>query len=63
MSLGVVVTRDDRVLVSYEGRQVVTPAGSEALGVIGALERAGDENARRLVLARATGNFKRGNER
>ena len=28
-----------------------------------ALSRAADENARQLLLARATGNYKRGNER
>jgi hypothetical protein len=31
--------------------------------VIDRLERAADEEARQMVLAKATGNFKRGNER
>ena len=63
MSFAAVITRDDRVLVSFEGRQVVTLAGGEARKLIARLERAGNEETTQLVLAKATGNFKRGNER
>jgi hypothetical protein len=63
MSFSAVVTRDDRVLVSYDGRQVVALAGADARKVIERLELATDADAKQMVLAKATGNFKRGNER
>ena len=57
------VTKDDRVLVTREGRTVAVVAGLRAERLAMALSRAADENARQLLLARATGNYKRGNER
>ncbi len=63
MSFTAVVTRDDRVLVSHDGRQVVALAGADARKVIERLEVAESEEAEQMVLAKATGNFKRGNER
>ncbi len=57
------VTKDERVLVTREGRTVAVLAGSSAERLAMALSRAADENARQLLLARATGNYKRGNER
>ena len=59
------VTKDDRVLVTREGRTVAvlsgTPAERERLAR--GLSSAADDDARQLLLARATGNYKRGNER
>ena len=63
MSFSAVITGDDRVLVSQDGRQVVALSGSDARRVIDRLERAEDEEAEQMVLAKATGNLKRGNER
>ncbi len=63
MSFTAVVTRDERVLVSHDGRQVVALAGADARKVIERLEVAENEEAEQMVLAKATGNFKRGNER
>ena len=63
MSFSAVVTGDDRVRVSHDGRQVVALSGSDARKVIDRLECAEDEGAEQMVLATATGNFKRGNER
>jgi hypothetical protein len=63
MSFNAVVTRDARVLISYDGRQVVALAGVDARKVIERLELAETEDAEQMVLAKATGNFKRGNER
>ncbi len=57
------VTRDERVLVAHDGRQVVALAGEDARKVIRKLEAAATEEDEQLVLAKATGNFKRGNER
>ena len=63
MSFSAVITGDDRVLVSQDGRQVVALSGSDARRVIDRLERAEVEEAEQMVLAKVTGNFKRGNER
>ncbi len=56
------VTADFRVLVSRGGRQVVVVAGARGSKLAAQLETADDERAQQL-LARATGNYKRGNER
>ena len=63
MSFSAVITRDERVLVSHDGRQVVALGGDDARKVIHKLEAAETEEAEQMVLAKATGNFKRGNER
>ncbi len=63
MSFTATATKDDRVRVSWQGRVVVTVAGARGRRLAAELERAADEDARQLLLARATGNFKRGNER
>ena len=59
---GYQVTKDARVLVTFRGRHVVTVAGAKAERLAAALEEA-DAEQTELLLARATGNFKRGNER
>ena len=58
-----VVTKDERVLIAREGRTIVTVAGQPAERLARSLATAADEPARQLLLARATGNYKRGNER
>jgi len=63
MTFTAVVTGDARLFVSFAGRQVVALTGVDARRVIERLERAEDEDAAQMVLAKATGNFKRGNER
>lgn len=55
------VTRD-KVLVSFRGRLVRTLVGADADEVRAAIA-AGDPHAVQLLVARKTGNFKRGNER
>lgn len=55
------VTRD-KVLVEFRGRLVRTLVGGDADEVRRAVA-AGDEVALQLLVARKTGNFKRGNER
>ena len=57
------VTRDERVLVTREGRTVAVLAGASATRLARGLARSPDERARQLLLARATGNYRRGNER
>jgi S-adenosylmethionine hydrolase len=59
---GYQVTKDRRVRVTFHGRHVVTVAGAKAERLTAALEEA-DAEQTELLLARATGNFKHGNER
>jgi len=56
------VTADAKVLVSRGGRQVVVVAGARGAKLAAQLESADEEQAQQL-LARATGNYRRGNER
>jgi hypothetical protein len=56
------VTKDGKVLISWQGRLVTTVAGKPAARLIEHLERA-DRREVQHLLARATGNFKHGNER
>jgi len=55
------VTRD-KVLIKFRGRIVRTITGHDA-DELRAAVTAGDEAALQLLVARKTGNFKRGNER
>jgi hypothetical protein len=55
-------TADSKVLVSRGGKQVVTVAGAAGAKLAAQLETADQEQAQQL-LARATGNYKRGNEK
>lgn len=55
-------TKDGQVLVSRGGRLVTTVRGRSAAALLARLERA-DDTAAQHLLARATGNYKRGNER
>ena len=52
----------DKVLVGFRGRTVRTLTGEAATAVRAAVA-AGDDDAVQLLVARKTGNFKRGNER
>lgn len=52
----------DTVLIKFRGRIVRTITGSDA-DAIRAAVIAGDEAGLQLLVARKTGNFKRGNER
>jgi hypothetical protein len=56
------VTKMGGVIVSRGGRAVLTVGGRSAAQLIAALQRADDSQAQQL-LARASGNYRRGNER
>ena len=51
--------KDDTVRISWNGRVVTTLRGRDALRFLDEVERSDGQ----LVMAKATGNFKRGNER
>ncbi|MGZ8687808.1 MAG: hypothetical protein ACXWZP_05205 [Gaiellaceae bacterium] len=52
--------KDDAVRISWNGRVVTTLRGDRARRFLDEVEQGGDEQ---LAMAKATGNFKRGNER
>ncbi len=56
------ITKDQRVLIYWHGKQVKILAGKTAQKLIAILDGLSDD-AIQLVLAKATGNFKHGNER
>jgi len=55
-------TKDKKVFISYEGRQVTTLSGKKAEDFIKKIHGLEGKDAQ-LVMAKATGNFKRGNEK
>ena len=55
-------TKDGRVRISWRGKVVTTLAGGPAARFLAQVEGV-DEEAEQLLMARVTGNFKRGNER
>jgi hypothetical protein len=55
-------TRDGRVFISWRGRQMKVLAGKRAHRLAASLSEA-DPQDRQVLLARATGNFRRGTER
>ncbi len=57
------VTKDERMLVTRQGRTVAVLAGARAARLAQGLVRSADKIARQLLLARATGNYRRRNER
>jgi hypothetical protein len=55
-------TKDGRVLISFHGKQVTTLSKDKAKKFLSQVEGADDRTAQ-LVMAKATGQFKHGNER
>jgi hypothetical protein len=55
-------TKDGRVRISRDGRPITTLAGADARRFVSRAEGTSEEAAQQLM-ARATGNYKRGNER
>jgi hypothetical protein len=55
-------TKDDVVFIAWRGRGATTLRGQPARRFLAEAERL-DEEGSQLLMARATGNFKRGNER
>ena len=55
-------TKDGRVLLYWHDRHVKTLAGTEAQKLLASLDGL-DDKAAQLAMAKATGNFKHGNER
>lgn len=56
------ITKDKKVFVSYEGKQVTTLSGKKAEEFIAKIQNCKGKEAQ-LIMAKVTGNFKRGNEK
>jgi len=56
------VSKDEKVFISYEGRHVTTLNGKKAKSFISNIKDTEGKEAQ-LIMAKATGNFKRGNEK
>ena len=55
-------TTDGKVFASWEGKCVVTLRAAKVQRFLAQAKAAEDEDQAQLVMARFTGNFKRGNE-
>jgi hypothetical protein len=56
------ITKDKRVLLYWQGKLIKTLAGKQAQKFISQIEGL-DSQMSQLLLAKVTGNFKRGNEK
>jgi hypothetical protein len=56
------LTKDGRVMLYWQDKHIKTLAGKEAQRFIEKIDGLDDHDAQ-LLMAKATGNFKRGNER
>jgi len=56
------ITKGKKVFISYEGKHVTTLSGKKAEEFIAKIQRCEGKDAQ-LVMAKVTGNFKRGNEK
>lgn len=56
-------TKDHTIFVDYYGKQVKILKGTEAEKFLKRMNSSESEMAKQLIMAKITGNFKRGNER
>lgn len=57
------ITKNNLVFIDYNGKHVTTLKGKEAEKIIKKIEQAATDHEVQLILAKVTGNFKRGNEK
>lgn len=56
------ITKSNKVFITWKGKQVTTLSGKRADSFIADIKNAEGKTAQ-LIMAKATGNFKHGNER
>ncbi|MBZ5200683.1 hypothetical protein HU147_05595 [Planomicrobium chinense] len=56
------ISKSQMVFISYKGKEIKSVKGKEAEKLIGRLQQAETSKDLQLVLAKATGHFKHGNE-
>ncbi|MCS0787534.1 hypothetical protein [Cytobacillus pseudoceanisediminis] len=57
------LNKNNTVFLDYNGKQVKILKGKDAEKFLKKMNAAEDEKSRQLIMAKITGNFKRGNER
>ncbi|EOO78048.1 hypothetical protein IIC_01000 [Bacillus cereus VD021] len=57
------VTKNNIVLIEYYGKQIIILKGNDAEKFLNKINRISNEKEKQLIMAKITGNFKRGNER
>ncbi|KML36624.1 hypothetical protein LIS77_13365 [Cytobacillus firmus] len=57
------VNKNSTVFLDFNGKQVKILKGKESEKFLKRMSEAEDEKSRQLIMAKITGNFKRGNER
>ncbi|MBY6036602.1 hypothetical protein KUV80_08055 [Fictibacillus nanhaiensis] len=57
------VTKNSTIFIEYNGKTVTTLKGKEAEKILKRIEQASTDHEVQLILAKVTGNFKRGNEK
>ncbi|WP_283750656.1 hypothetical protein [Bacillus cereus] len=57
------VTKKNIVLIEYYGKQIIILKGNDAEKFLNKINRISNEKEKQLIMAKITGNFKRGNER
>lgn len=56
------ITKDDKIFITWYGKQVKILSGTESLKFLKKINGA-TEYEKQMILAKITGNFKRGNEK
>ncbi|EJQ59398.1 hypothetical protein [Bacillus mycoides] len=57
------VTKNNISLIEYYGKQIIILKGNDTEKFLNKINRASNEKEKQLIMAKITGNFKRGNER
>ncbi|MCU5380863.1 hypothetical protein OCA08_27410 [Bacillus cereus] len=57
------VTKSNIVLIEYYGKQIMILKGNAAEKFLNKVHNANNNTEKQLIMAKVTGNFKRGNER
>ncbi|PFN21942.1 hypothetical protein [Bacillus cereus] len=57
------VTKNNMVLIEYYGKQIIILKGIDAEKFLNKINYANNDKEKQLIMAKITGNFKRGNER
>ncbi|MCK1996629.1 hypothetical protein MPH47_05125 [Psychrobacillus psychrodurans] len=57
------ISKDNTVFIEFHGKRVKILKGKEVEKFLKRIELAGNDKEVQLILAKITGNFKRGNER
>ncbi|MED2846254.1 hypothetical protein [Bacillus toyonensis] len=57
------ITKSNIVLIEYYGKQIIILKGNDAEKFLNKINHANNDKEKQLIMAKITGNFKRGNER